>query len=448
MASETTTTSPASAEKDALISLYNNKLIKYSLTGNSDSKDGNEIIDIVSSYPWTTNTLKTGNNSASSATYQHTIPFCYIIEHKQTVNSNIMNVLNIWKAGIDVIGNNAAKIAQGAANAAEIAEKAVVPNSETKPTQQITREQNNTRTTGNQSDNNNNQGGKSEHPDNNRQKEESTVASLITSVAEPLINGIDNVKSFYEKQLSKWTAVESGHLNTNVLAPYKYLYLTEKTGKKYVFPMLTPTNLLDISSSWGEGKAGGFKIGSFDITDAARQSIEVIQTLANVADLFSGQGGSIETAAMEMAKAFNFDSNGPSITTNFVLFNTIKKDAWKKNFRFLSLFLLRNLPFKVTAYSFVPPLLYDVIVPGVRHLPLCYVSNIRVTSHGKIRQLTTTNYIKDLIGEGVVSDTTLVPVPEAWGVEITFTCLLSNTANLMLDLANIPINISTTSINA
>lgn len=453
-------TSAASADKDALINLYNDRIIPYSLTGGGSSEK--EVIDIVSSFPWTANQLKSGNVGDSSVSFQHNIPFCYIVERKQTVNSNIMNVINTWKAGLDVIGNNAAKIAGGIGDVAGKVAQAVSNSVSSEPKKEETPPQE--------------QQAQSDKIDTNVAGEHSTgktadtakptetkaeaqadpakttttgeaVKGAVDSIAKPLIGMIDSIKGFYEGQLKKWTQVESGNLNTNVLQPYKYLYLTKETGKRYVFPMLTPTDLLNVTTSWGDSQAGGFKIGDFDITEVAKQTIEVVQTMANLVDVFSGKGN-IETAYMEMAKAFNFNSEGPEITTNFVLFNTTKKDAWKTNFRFLSLFMLRNLPFKVSSYSFIPPLMYDITVPGIKHLPLCYVSNIQITSHGNIRHLTTTNYIKDIVGAGVASNTTLIPVPEAWQVAITFKCLLSNTANLVLDLANAPINITTANINA
>lgn len=425
----------ASDSKDQLINLYNNKILKYSLTG-LNSSDGKEIIDILSDYTWTANQLKTGNTSNNSASYQLNIPYCYVVEMQQSVNSNIMNVINTWKSALDIVTNTAVKITnfgeKGINKALGIAQEGNENNGQTPPQQQNGDGQGETSPTpapGNAAESNNNS------------------SSVTSSIANGIISGIKSIRNIYEDLLEKWGGVEDSNLRSDVLSPYKYLYLTHETGKKYIFPMLTPTTLLDVTSSWSDSQGGSLKIAGIDLTDKAKKIGEATQFISNIVDVFEGKGN-IESSYLEMAKAFNFSAEGPDITTNFVLFNTIKKDAWKKNYRFLCLFLLRNLPFKVTSYSFIPPLLYDIIVPGVKHLPLCYVSNIVINSFGNIRQLTIDNFIKDLMNEGAGSSTMSVPVPEAWKVQITFKCLLSNTANLILDLANAPINITSTVANA
>lgn len=128
----------------------------------------------------------------------------------------------------------------------------------------------------------------------------------------------------------------------------------------------------------------------------------------------------------EVAKTFQYNTEGDNINTQFTLYNTTRLNAWKDNYRFLYLFTLRNLPFRIDATTFIPPLLYDVVVPGIKRLPVCYVSSLDITPKGMMRTLTCENFLG---GEGNIT----VNVPEAWEVNINFQCLIGKSANMMLD---------------
>jgi len=50
---------------------------------------------------------------------------------------------------------------------------------------------------------------------------------------------------------------------------------------------------------------------------------------------------------IEKAKAFSFPTEGKKVTVRFPLFNTIEKDSWKQNYKFIVLFGLRNMLFRL-----------------------------------------------------------------------------------------------------
>lgn len=217
--------------------------------------------------------------------------------------------------------------------------------------------------------------------------------------------------------------------------------------------MASPTELLNLNNSYNNDGKGFDVLG---IGEFAKGAADMFAGASNLINFFNKTASSItndkmEEQYLEMAKAFNYNAEGQELTINFPLFNTTIKDSWKTNYRFLVLFLLRNLPFKVSTYSYKPPLLYDIVVPGINHLPLCYVSNISIQHYGLIRHLTCKSIFEEITQVetnkffysdiGPITRDIQVPVPEAWFVTIKFKCLLSNTSNLMLDLANVPINI-------
>lgn len=475
--------------KEALKNFYEDNIVGMKL---GPSGGDTEIIDIVSDFPWTANPVVGGTSGTS---FSHNIPYCYVIERKQTVNSSIANFINTLKIGIDSVLDTAEQVGQklgvestGSSNMGSSGGDnpiSTTPEAQAStPTEQADNTANANANTNGEVNNDANatktEGDKSEHPngnDNNpkpdqqgeKKEEDKTTAERIKSGAESLLKTISSIKDQYETYVNNFlSGVVSDQLASNLLSPYRYLYYTTETGKKFIFPMLTPTELLNVNNTYGNDTKSFDFGGIGEFAKKAAESLFGGQMIMNFLDQVSGskykndKGRGMEEMYAEMAKSFSYDTNGQELTINFPLFNTVNKGDWRMNYQFIQGFVLRNLPFKVSAYSYKPPLLYDVIVPGTTHLPLCYVSSIQVQHYGLIRMLKMNNYVKDMVDNSAINGRTEaakaagvpaqksssgaaelhVPVPEAWLLTIKFKCLLSNSANLMLDLANSPINIS------
>lgn len=240
--------------------------------------------------------------------------------------------------------------------------------------------------------------------------------------------------------------IRESNLNGTFLKPWRWLYFTKETNKKFVFPMLKANDLHKVTNQWGNGESAGRFAGFFDkISELLKQGSETAKGIRDFAYFFPAEGESRSYENLEIEKAMGYQystQGGPDAKVEFVLYNTTKKDSWKKNFRFILLFAMRNMAFRTSIYSYKAPLLYDIIIPGVKHLPMCYVASFDVTALGHVRNITTDNIISEIVDDAA-STTALVPVPEAWQIGITFKCMIPNTANLILDLASFPINVTT-----
>lgn len=238
---------------------------------------------------------------------------------------------------------------------------------------------------------------------------------------------------------------EGNLANSAFLFPWRWLYFTKVTGKRFVFPTFTPSDLLNTNNKWGE-----VKNPFHEITDKLENWAYNIRVFADITDLIPKPDGTSRYSGykVEYPKGYAYDpENTPKLQSNFVLFNTIEKDAWKKNYRFLIMFILRNMAFRTSISSYQPSLLYDIIVPGVKHLPLCYVEQIDITPEGHVRTMPGENILKDVIGK-VTNEKVQIPVPEAWRISIQFRCLIPDTANLLLDTLTLPINIKQKQVDA
>ena len=374
---------------------YISKSFKY---GKDEQAD--EVIDILSDYPWSAEEVISNGSELSldgktTGAYQKTdIPFCYVVERKSAANAGIANILNLLNAmgqGADKVLNifnvEGGDVKDGIAGAFDTVNKKI------------------NEWTG------------------------VDIASKIRELAEKHASGFMNLMS------------ENNLCGKALFEPYKYLYITKATKKKFVFPLLSSSaSFSSVKNSWGEGnKLPGimqvFVDGVYDIIDTATLGINLVHNAMNVLD---GSGSDIGKVR-EMAKSFEYPTEGDGVTVGFTLYNTTKLDAWKDNYKFLYLFVLRNMPLRIDTNSFLPPMLYDVIVPGTKRLPVCSVDSIDITPKGMTRVLKCDNFL----GNGEIS----VNVPEAWEVSITFRSLIANSANLVLAGIWNGLNVTTSSIN-
>lgn len=254
---------------------------------------------------------------------------------------------------------------------------------------------------------------------------------------------------FVEKGLQKTLQVGKdikntiGDLSTSfndksgLLSPYKHLYALEKTNVKFCFPYFGENaasfSLTNDFSAEGN-KSLLTKLLMVDAaSDIANGVAHIAADINDIKTAFGGTGGFV-MYNIEKAKAFNFPSTGKTVSLRFPLFNTITKDSWKKNYKFIAGFALRNMLFRKDNVAYYPPMFYDVSIPGWGRMPLSYVKQFVAKPVGMIRPL---SYDDKLFG----SKNLTINVPEAWIVQIDFISLIADSANQFLSsIIDLPIS--------
>lgn len=263
-----------------------------------------------------------------------------------------------------------------------------------------------------------------------------TVNSAITEMAKQL-------KDFYENHIgSKISNINNPVKDATTdgkkhyMQPYSLLYDLKATGTKYCFPMISEPPVLKAHNSFGDSQGDDTSILSlnslFSNLSSLGNSIPAFgRDLAQINGFLSGSnsGELFERTHVEKAKFFQFPTDTDTYSVSFPLFNTVKdgnEPAWKKNYRFIVLFCMKNMIFRKDNVSFYPPLFYDLIIPGVIRQPYSYVEAIDIQPLGMVR------IVK---GENIFSfcnEQISIPVPEAWMVTIKFKSLIATSANLVL----------------
>lgn len=403
------------------ITAFRNSVIDASINGTN-------IIDIIKDYGW--------NDTTYIADRYHNTPILYAIEYEQTISSAITNLIYTLKTGLTGLGglyDTFAKLFDGGGAAEGDATKFA------------------------------------EQPLENQQGKQNFFTKL-------------------QNKLERVSTLKTDNITTDMtlLLPYNLLYAIQATNKRYVFPYLEDKSFPSITAQWGT--AGDTEKGSIFLNNIITSFLGELSNAANSVNIdinnlkaIFGKEGTLSSRngnaqfISEMAKVFKYDTNGPEYTVTFTLFNTVIKngnrDIWKNHYRFLYLFMLRNMPWRISPSAFLPPLLYDVIVPGQRRLPLAYVSAVDVQTKGVIRTLymdriignyesysyvydeKTGERIKDENGkfktaayEHKNSGKIKVSVPEAWVVTIKFKSLIGDNANLLASgMVDLPVDVKSDS---
>lgn len=225
----------------------------------------------------------------------------------------------------------------------------------------------------------------------------------------------------------------SVHLgNSPLLKPYKYMYSLQATNKKYCFPLLSQgASNWDLANVFGGDDGGLLSKGVMStISDVVDGFSKVMSDFRDITT-FLGSWGTTPYFTMygiEKAKAFSFPTNGKVQSVSFPLFNTLQENGWIKNYNFITIFALRNLLFRRTNVQYYPPLLYDVTIPGVGRMPLCYVSRFSVKPYGVVKMKNVSiPLMKDMGLTGTVT-----AIPQAWVVNIDFQSLIADSGNQFL----------------
>lgn len=128
---------------------------------------------------------------------------------------------------------------------------------------------------------------------------------------------------------------------------------------------------------------------------------------------------------IEKTQFYNFDRNQESISFSFPLLNTMSPEQISENYQILFLLLYQNSMFRKDRSAYVPPCIYEVLIPNTRYMKYAYISMLSVEFLGTRRVIEinapafpTGNKFKTII-------------PEAYKVNMTITGLHDEVGNFL-----------------
>lgn len=187
--------------------------------------------------------------------------------------------------------------------------------------------------------------------------------------------------------------------------PYKYRYFGEKTGISYKIPYFSDVKYSRKTTFVGDNSLNQTS-GIFDSLIGGMGS-KVVQGIRDVlTPLTPGQVGLMEVQTWKQ-------TSDESYSFTFDLINTGTLEDIAKNREFCFLFTYQNSPSKRNFFITDPPVIYDMYIPDIVHMPACHVNDINITNLGNTRLI-----------DGI-------PIPEAYRITFSMKSLFYPTRNIM-----------------
>jgi len=214
--------------------------------------------------------------------------------------------------------------------------------------------------------------------------------------------------------------------DVDILGAYRQLYPKDKpTGFVYDLPYFSDINFEVNTPMWA----------SLDTLEAAKGAISGLATLAKgkaagklVSEVmdFAGAGAMAGLASTYPKVGITdrprlWNSHEPrSITIKFPLFNTYSPNDWMKNRELCELLVNQNLYNKRDFITSIPPVFYELLIPGQHYSWASCVTNLTIYNRGNMRQLSET-----IDGANYTFN-----VPDVYEINITFTDMVMPSKNM------------------
>ena len=248
--------------------------------------------------------------------------------------------------------------------------------------------------------------------------------------------------------------------------PYSSLYdFTNPTGFQYILPFFSDA-YYNVNTSFKDsdafGAIGAMAGGAGAVTNAAKGMDTSGGTAGSVgrAAGYAQAGGALIGGAAKavegVAGVFNMSSNAAggtgkldlpkiwdttsprSITFKVYLFNTIDVKDIAMNWELVHLLRYQNLMNKLTLVTAIPPVFYQVFIPGQHNSIGSWISNLQIDSIGVTRRFKMSDV--GLEGSGDVH------IPDVFGITITLNDFLMPSQNMIQgvegSMGNVEVNMS------
>lgn len=388
-----------------------------------------EICSILDSYSWTVDGFKTTSwNTQNDIHKSAPIPHCYLVQYQQLHSSNITNFVNTLVAATSALTDQSTaksfvsmehKLSKlyGALQAALL---------------------------------NDNDSKEEQKPAENQGEEgSSTVKNLTTINYSNLLSKVSTAFGGLWNTLKDGSgSIQNAIMESQYLAPYKLLYSLSPTQQRYVFPMITQPPINKLINTYGEKQQGDSLLSNLSVLNwingVSTGVVNFVRDMKDLTNLMTGSSQTYQLSHVEKAKFYQYPQETQEYTITFPLLNTVKRSKglpnWKRNYKFLFLFSLKNMVFRRDNASFFPPLIYDLIIPGVIRQPFCYIKEMSVKPLGVVRMMQYSNMLSPtMLGTGGAAYA--VAVPQAWIVTIKVKSLIATTANMVMSsLSDLSIN--------
>ncbi len=199
-------------------------------------------------------------------------------------------------------------------------------------------------------------------------------------------------------------------------AIYRFRYFAEPTGFSYKIPFFSQHHTAK-NNVFGNDQAKNPFQSLLDLRGSVGQSL-LPQSIGAFGSAAVEVASNLFPGAINLENPKSWESSDvPGISVTWDLFNTGTLEQMKDNRNLAHILRYQNSPARRSAFIVDPPVIYDLYIPDIIHMPACYVNDIQITNLGNTYQIKDGQ--RDII------------FPEAYRFKMTFKSLLMDTRNIM-----------------
>ena len=210
--------------------------------------------------------------------------------------------------------------------------------------------------------------------------------------------------------------------NTDPLAPYEKLFPRNSTGNVYSFPYFSDINFQVNTSPWQsldtleQGQKFAENVGGFLLGEDGAKGVGKIIEAATSATGAALAAAYPKVGIMDRPKLWS-SHDFRTIEIKFPLFNTVGPNDWIKNRDLCWQLVNQNLFTKRDFVTGIPPVYYEILIPGQHYSYAASVTNLTIYNRGNMRTL-------------LDNDGGPTIVPDVYEVNITLQDLVMPSQNL------------------
>jgi hypothetical protein len=217
------------------------------------------------------------------------------------------------------------------------------------------------------------------------------------------------------------------------MAPYENLFPRKETGNRYRFPYFSDVNFEVNTPVWqslDQLEEGSKAISSMAGVLGGEKLAGAVAGALQFGGTVAGAGLSLsypKVGIMDRPRLWQ-NHEFRSITVKFPLFNTQLSNDWEKNRGLCWTLMNANLFYKRDFITGIPPVYYEVSIPGQHYSYASCVTNLTINNRGNMRRLKTKKGIDAI-------------VPDAYEVNMTLTDMAMPSRNLFIQTLDPPIKV-------
>jgi hypothetical protein len=208
--------------------------------------------------------------------------------------------------------------------------------------------------------------------------------------------------------------------------PYQGLYRAEPTGFSYSLPYFD-LKRRSLDNAWSDDTAFEQAMASVGqiLTHSGflKGALGTAQTVkAFGGAVIGGVRSTVPHMGAESPQVWQ-STTRQAMNVQFDLLNTVSMEQTLKNYELVSLLSYQNTYYRRNIILAYPPVIYEYLIPGVKHMPCAIISNITVEDIGHKRRV-------DIPGSKLTNKI----LPDAFRITIQLTDLVAESRNILKGL--------------